>query len=94
MGPASAQLHANGHGLAAELPATLPYGSTGSGRGGGMVRRALTAKPIAIKGASSSTRRLSLISTSVGTRGPACLSRLVSWALIWLSRSALSAGRP
>ena len=56
------------------------------GRGYGVVRRALTAKPIASNGASSSTRRLSLISTSVGTRGPAWLSRLLCCALIWLSR--------
>ena len=63
-----------------------PYGCTGAGRFGGVaagrgcgvVRRALTANPIASKGASSSTRRLSLISTSMGTRGPACLSRLLS----------------
>jgi len=63
-----------------------PYGSTGSGRGGGLIRRALTAKPIA--------SRLSFISTSMGTCGPACLSRLVSCVLIWLSRSAFRAGRP
>ena len=55
-----------------------PYGSTGSGRGVGVLRRALTAKPIA----SSSTRTLPWISTSVGTRGPACLSRLHSCALV------------
>ena len=40
------------------------------------MRRALTAKAIAINGASSSTRRLALINTPVVTRGPACLSRL------------------
>jgi hypothetical protein len=55
-----------------------------------VVRRALTAKPIA----SSSTRRLSLSSTSVGTCGPAYLSKLLSCALIWESRSAFRAGRP
>ena len=43
-----------------------------------MLRRALTAKPIASKGASW----LSFISTSMGTCGPACLSRLVSCVLI------------
>jgi hypothetical protein len=53
-----------------------------------VLRRALTAKPIASSGAS----RLSFISTSMGTCGPACLSRLVSCVLIWLSRSAERGG--
>jgi len=59
---------------AANLPwqPAPPYGTTGACRGGSVLRRALSPNPIANSGASSSTRRLSLISTSVGTRGPAC----------------------
>ena len=44
----------------------------GQHQGGGLLRRTLTANPIASSGANSSTRRLSLINTSMRTREPAC----------------------
>ena len=44
----------------------------GQHQGGGLLRRTLTANPMASSGANSSTRRLSLINTSMRTREPAC----------------------
>ena len=55
-------------------PAPLPHGSTGACRGDGVLRRALTANPIAIKGAQ-------LLAQLTQGMGPNFLSRFADRSL-------------